>query len=180
MVERTVVVDANVLINLAHLDRLDLLGALAGFDFVTPPEVRQEVTSAEARARLDRSLNLGHLRETSLEGLETLTLYAKLLQVMGKGEAACLALATMQGWYIASDEKRVFLREAECLLGPGRILNTPGLLLLAIRRNLLAIEQADEAKAVLERCRFRMAFGSFREILATPPPPGSPGSAGRG
>jgi predicted nucleic acid-binding protein len=163
--ERTVVVDANVLINLAHLDRFDLLGALEGFDFVIPQEVRQEVKSVEARVRLDGSLRLGHLRETSLEGLETLTLFADFLQVMGQGESACLALATMQGWYIASDEKRVFLREAQRHLGPGRILNTPGLLLLAIRRRLLTVEQADEAKATLELCRFRMPFGSFREIL---------------
>lgn len=165
MAERTVVVDANVLINLAHLDRLDLLGSLEGFDFVIPQEVRQEVTSAEARARLDGALSLGHLRETGLEGLETLTLFADFLQIMGQGESACLALATMRGWYIASDEKRAFLREAQRHLGPGRILNTPGLLLLAIRRRLLTVEQADEAKAILERCRFRMAFGSFREIL---------------
>jgi predicted nucleic acid-binding protein len=165
VVEHTVVVDANVLINLAHVDRLDLLGALEGFDFVIPLEVRQEVKSAEARLRLDRSLNLGHLRETPLEGLETLTLFADFLQIMGQGEAACLALATIRGWYIASDEKRAFLREAQRHLGPGRILSTPGLLLFAIRRNLLTIEQADEAKAALERCRFRMAFNSFREIL---------------
>ena len=45
------VVDANVLINLAHLDRLDLLGALEGFDFVIPEEVRQEVKSVGARDR---------------------------------------------------------------------------------------------------------------------------------
>jgi predicted nucleic acid-binding protein len=171
--ERTVVVDANVLINLSHLDRLDLLGALKGFDFVIPQEVRQEVKSAEARDRLDRALDLGDLRETPLVGLETLALFADFLQIMGRGESACLALATMRGWHIASDEKRAFLREAQRHLGPGHILNTPGLLVLAVRRNLLTIEQADEAKAVLERCRFRMAFGSFREILdPTPPPPG--------
>ncbi|MBW8873820.1 MAG: hypothetical protein JF614_02560 [Acidobacteria bacterium] len=165
MLGRTVVVDANVLINLAHLDRLDLLGALEGFDFVTPAEVRQEVTSAQARARLDCALQLGHLRETLLEGLETLTLFADFRQVMGQGESACLALASVRGWYIASDEKRVFLRTAQRHLGPERILNTPGLLLLAIRRNLLTVEQADEAKTLLERCRFKMAFGSFREIV---------------
>jgi predicted nucleic acid-binding protein len=165
VLKRTVVVDANVLINLAHLDRLDLLGALEGFDFVLPAEVRAEVVSAKARARLDCGLNLGHLRETPLEGLETLTLFADFLQVMGRGESACLALAAMRDWYVASDEKRVFLREAQRHLGPGRILNTPGLLLLAIQRGLLTVEQADEAKAILEQNRFRMAFGSFREIL---------------
>ena len=35
--------DANVLINLIHVDRLRLLGALPGFEFIVPPEVESEV-----------------------------------------------------------------------------------------------------------------------------------------
>ncbi|HEX4961165.1 MAG TPA: hypothetical protein VF173_10040 [Thermoanaerobaculia bacterium] len=165
MLGRTVAVDANVLINFANLNRLDLLGALSGFDFVTPPEAREEVASAEARDRLDFALDVGHLRETRLEGTETLTLYADFRRILGQGESACLALAATEGWSVASDEKRVFLREARLHLGAERIFNTPGLLLLAVRRSLLSVDQADKAKAVLERCRFRMTFGSFREIV---------------
>jgi hypothetical protein len=74
-------------------------------------------------------------------------------------------LAQTKNWYIASDEKRVFRREALARLGEGRILTTAGLLVLAIRANLLTVEQADQIKLVLETKRFRMAFGSFRDIV---------------
>ena len=51
---RIVVTDANVLINLIHVGRLGLLGALPGYKFVVPPEVEVEVSvpkQAEAVAR---------------------------------------------------------------------------------------------------------------------------------
>jgi predicted nucleic acid-binding protein len=81
------------------------------------------------------------------------------------GEAACLALAVHRGALVASDEKRAFKREAETRLGPGRILNTPGLFLIGIRRGLLTVEEADDLKRALESKRFRMKFDSFRELI---------------
>ncbi|HEV2843795.1 MAG TPA: hypothetical protein VG477_03035, partial [Thermoanaerobaculia bacterium] len=69
------------------------------------------------------------------------------------------------GALLASDEKRVFRREAEARLGPGRLLNTPGLLLLAIRRGILTVGEADELKHHLEARQFKMTFGSFRALL---------------
>lgn len=76
-----------------------------------------------------------------------------------------MSLAQTRGWLIASDEKRVFRREALSRLGPGRIINTPGILLVAIRAGVLSIDEADRMKAELERHRFRMPFGSLRELL---------------
>jgi predicted nucleic acid-binding protein len=94
-----------------------------------------------------------------------LALFVELRRSLGMGEAACLALAVHRGALVASDEKRAFRREAETRLGPGRILNTPGLLLLSIRRGLLTVEEADEIKNTLESKRFRMKFRSFKELL---------------
>jgi len=76
-----------------------------------------------------------------------------------------LALAVTLKCAIACDEKRVFLREANRLLGDPPILNTPGLLILCIRHALLTIEQADAAKALLEQHRYRMSFRSFAEFF---------------
>jgi predicted nucleic acid-binding protein len=160
---RLVLVDANVLINLAVVDRLDLLGALAGLDFRVPQEVLSEVI--REKARVDGALRHGYLQEMLLGEVEELAFFVELRRVMGLGEAACLALAVHRKALVASDEKRVFRREAEARLGPGRILNTPGLLLLGIRRGILTIKEADELKAELERQRFRMKFASFRELV---------------
>lgn len=105
------------------------------------------------------------LRVESLTEIQTIELYAHLSRRLGKGEAASLALATTNGWLVASDEKGRFRREAEARLGSDGILTTPGLFVLAIRRRLLTVAEADEAKALLERHRFRMAFASFRDVV---------------
>jgi predicted nucleic acid-binding protein len=155
-----------VLLNLAFVGRLDLLGTLSDMDFCAPREVLDEVLRPRERALVETALADRHLVEVALEGSESLKIFADLLQIMGRGESACLALATRcQGW-VASDEKRAFRREAERLLGPGAILNTPGILVLAIRRGLIGLDEADRMKQVLEQHRFKMTFGSFVELMS--------------
>jgi predicted nucleic acid-binding protein len=162
---RIVVTDANVLINLIHTDLLATLGRLPGYEFVVPDHVHAEVTDEKQRKALDAAIAAGVVDLVSVTDLAAIELYAELSQVMGSGEAACLALASTETWIVASDEKRRFRREALARLGEGRILTTPGLVLLAIRAGVLTVEEADAAKAVLETKRFTMQFASFRELL---------------
>ena len=166
--ERTVTIvlaDTSVLVNLAIVDRLDLLGALSGFDFCVPEEVVDEVRRPEQRRLLDQALHAGHLERARLTGLPVLDHYRELRHDLGPGEAACLALAYAEGWSVACDEKRFFRREARRLLGEGRLLNTPGLFVLAIRQGYWTVSEADQAKEILERNRFRMRFRSFDELM---------------
>lgn len=163
---RVVVTDANVLINLIHAGRLELLGAVSGYRFVVPEQVVAEVSVPAQRARLADALGQGLLRQEAL-GVEALALYGELRSVMGRGEAACLAAAHGKAWWVASDEKGPFRREALARLGQGRLVTTPGLFVLAIRAGVLTVDEADEAKAILERNRFRMKFRSFRELLGS-------------
>jgi hypothetical protein len=94
-----------------------------------------------------------------------LTVYAELIQILGIGEAACLTLAQCRGWLIASDEKKKFYRETTARLGAGRLLNTAGILIHAIKLDVLTIEAADHAKALLEQRKFVLKFASFRDVL---------------
>ena len=84
---------------------------------------------------------------------------------MGRGEAACLSMAEQRGWLVAVDERGRFLRMARERIGEDRILNTPGILLLAIHTGLLSVDEADVLKARLETHRYRMKFDSFRDVL---------------
>jgi predicted nucleic acid-binding protein len=156
--------DASVLINFALASRLDLLSGL-GLDFRVPEEALAEVIRPVESVRLAEAISAGWVRQEVLSGPEALTLYVELRKGLGAGESACLALAASRGGLVACDEKRLFLREASRLLGDGRVLNTPGVLLLAIRRGLISIQEADEIKLLLERHRFRMAFASFKGLL---------------
>ncbi len=164
-VNRVVVTDANVLINLFHIGRLDLLGKLAGFEFVVPPEVVEEVSEPRQAAALAEVLAKGFVRREPLTLIPALMLYAELVRIMGRGEAACLSLALANGWMVASDEKGVFRREVLARIGARRLLNTPGILLLAIRRGVLSVAEADAALPLLAEHRFRVRFNSFRELL---------------
>ena len=66
--------DTNVLINLIHVDRLSLLGALSGYDFVVPAEVESEVITPQHFAALARAFDAAHLRRRPFSTVAELTL----------------------------------------------------------------------------------------------------------
>jgi predicted nucleic acid-binding protein len=162
---RTVAVDANIVINLIHAARLAFFGAIPGYDFVAPEEVVAEIIDPSQREQLDRAIVNGGLRMETITDPDDLVEYAELRRSLGKGEAACLVLAKRNGWLIASDEKGRFQHVAISTLGAGRIVNTAGLFVMAIRAGLISVEDADAAKSLLERRRFRMPFTSFRDVI---------------
>ena len=162
---RIALADANVLINLIHAQRLEMLASLPRYEFVAPEDVISEITDAAQRAALEEGLSAGYLRRETISDPEELARYAELRRILGAGEAACLTLAEARGWLIASDEKRRLRREVNERLGPGRLVTTPGLFVLAFRAGVMTVEEADEAKGILEGHRFRMSFSSFRDVV---------------
>ena len=165
---RVVATDANVVINFSHIGMLGDLPAMIDMDCVITDEVYDEVIRPAQRKDLDAALEAGTWTRESLTEPDSIALFAALATTMGRGEAASLALAVSRQSYVASDERRVFLREARQRLGEGRIIDTPGLLLLAIRRGTLTVDAADRAKAKLETHRFTMRFDSFAGLIEAP------------
>ncbi len=163
--DRIVVVDANVIINLIHVKRLDLLRNLPGHKFVVPDHVMEEIRMEYQKEALRDALSAGYISLVSITDPEEIGFYDRNTRIMGKGESACLAIAQRRKWIIASDEKGRFRREAVKRLGEGKILTTPGILIMAIKAGILSVEEADGAKVILESRRFKMMFGSFGDLL---------------
>lgn len=163
--QRIVVTDANVLINLMHVSRLGLLAKIPNYEFVVPEHVREEVTIPEQRTTLEAAVKEGWLKIEVLNDLGAITVFTELIAYIGRGEAACIAIAAQRGWLIASDEKRRFLREAETRVGVGHVITTVDVFVLAIKAGLLTIEEADTDKVTLEGKRFKVAFASYREVV---------------
>src|SRR3954447_3714 len=134
-----VVTDANVLINVIVGGLPDVFGRLPAHDFVVTDEVIAEITRPDQIEVLTEIVQSGGLRREALTDVRSLQLHAELRTFMGRGEAASLALAVARGWWIASDERRALLREPRRRLGNARIMNTPGLLVLAIRSGILTV-----------------------------------------
>ena len=162
---RIVVTDANVLINLMHVSRLGVLGTIPAHEFVVPDHVREEITNSEQRAILERAIGDGWLKVEAITDLDAIAVFTELITHIGRGEAACIAIAARSGWSLASDEKGRFRREAEARVGRARILGTVEVFVLAIKAGLLTIEDADADKLVLESRRFKVSFKSFRELV---------------
>ncbi len=128
---RTVVLDATVVISLAKAGRLGLLGTLPGWLFVVPDQVVEEVTYPDQAEALRQVIQAGGLRRESSTDPGEMALYAELRRRMGKGEAACLAMAATRGWHLASDDRgRAFRRLLREHLGDDRLMSTPALLAL--------------------------------------------------
>ncbi len=142
-----------------------MVAALPDYEFVIVDAVVEEITDEQHAAALQTAFEQNYLRKESLTEPGALALFAELAQVMGRGEAASLALAAGTDWYLACDEKRLFRRKAIEILGEDRLLTTPGIIVLWIRQGLISIEEADRLKEILETKRFKMTFGSFREVL---------------
>ncbi|MCL2779731.1 MAG: hypothetical protein FWD73_17200 [Polyangiaceae bacterium] len=160
---RVVVADANVLINLMHVSRLRLLAKIPNYEFVVPEHVREEIAIAEQRSALDKAIADGWMKVEVLDDMGAISMFTELITHVGRGEAACIAIAAKENWHIASDEKKRFLREAEARVGVGRVITTVDVFVLAIKAGLLTIEDADADKRTLESKKFKMPFVSFRE-----------------
>lgn len=164
-VTTVVITDTNVLINFIHIKQVALLGNLPPYRFSLPVEVLYELIESEQRTLIDAAIAAGQLDLLIINELDALALFADLRELMGRGEAACLALAAKNGCHLASDEKKRFRRKAIELIGETRILRTEDLLLEAIRCGRISIEEADEYKRILACNRYAMPFGSFVELL---------------
>ena len=161
-----VITDANILINFIKIGRLDLLRQLRTYAFRIPEEVYQEISYPSQRAELDRALTEGWIEQIQITDLDEVNAYAQYRRQMDNGEAACLAVSVSRRWVIACDEqkKKIIHREVRNKLGTDYLLNTPGILVRAIREECLTVEEADQIKEDLARNRFVMNIESFREL----------------
>jgi predicted nucleic acid-binding protein len=160
-----VITDANIIINLFHIGQLSLFGSLPPYRFRVPRDVVVEILDPAQQIAVRNCIEAGVLEEIVVDTMAALPLFAELRGIMGRGEAACLALAATGGFHIASDEKQRFRRKAIELIGEARILRTEFLLLEAIRRDQIAIGDADHFKDILAANHYALPFNSFADIL---------------
>jgi len=90
---------------------LDSWDAVPGYEFVVSEQVAGEIRDPRQSMVLQGAISQSVLRIELMDDIEGLALFGELTQTMGRSEAACLNLAVRGGWFLASDERRVFRRE---------------------------------------------------------------------
>jgi predicted nucleic acid-binding protein len=166
-----VVADTCIPINFMLAERLDLLSRHQDYRFVVTEHTRAEVLDPGQLQQLEAAIQADEIEETLVTDPDELAVFAALNIVLGRGEAAAIAVAEKRGWVIATDEKKRTRREIEERLGKGRLLTTPGIILKCILDGTLTGVEADAIKAKLAANRFAMSFASFADLLPTTPAP---------
>jgi len=157
--------DSCVLINFAHVSRLDLLGQMSDLVFHVPEEVINEISEPTQAKKLEAAIKDGTLHALKIVDVEELRLMAEYAAMFGKGESACLAVGVQRRWIIGTDETKDRRLSREIAARGIKVINTPGILLKSIRHGILSVEAADLIKAELETKKFKMSFNSFRELV---------------
>lgn len=160
------VVDACVLINFLHIDRMDLLRDLPVKLLVTDHvEGEINIYDEEQKMRLQAALDAGCCEMCSVKGDKALKMFGQLSDTgrLGEGESATIAHALSIGAGVATDDKRA-AREARRIDGQLVIVGTEDLMRWMICEGLLSVSEADEIKDEweAEHC-FKMEIGSFGE-----------------
>ena len=164
-----VITDTSVLVNFLVIDRVELMVALPGQQFVVTDHVRGEITEhyPDQLLRLENALEAGVLSEISVTELAEVEAFAKLTATgLGIGECSAIAVAAQRGYSIAIDDKTARKRIAK--LYPAMVvLTTESIVVELIRGSVLDVASADAIKLDWEQNhRFRLTFGSFGDRIA--------------
>lgn len=122
-------VDACILINFALVLQIEILGQTREFVFWVLDEVLSEITVHEQRRQVYAAIRNGHLQTARIETTEELAAFVAYAEQFGKGESACLAVATGRGWIMAMDETKDRRLVREISARGIEIINTPGIIL---------------------------------------------------
>ena len=162
----SVALDASVLINFLILQRVDILGGLESYRFVLLDAPESEITRPGQRVVLDRAIDQRFLHRGIATDTKELQVFAQLTQILGVGEAACLAAAHSRGWSVASDEKGAFRRIAAQRIGESRILTTPRLLAQSVTAGIITERELRNARLKLKENRFTIPPGTFAALFS--------------
>ena len=151
--------DTTLLSNFARIGRLDLLMTILP-EAMTTPQVLAELGKGEAA---------GWLPESDWEWLEVVTLpakeqahFEKMREVLGDGEASCLAVARERNGTLITDDRDA--RRYARRLGVA-ISGTLGVLALSVRRRILTLPEADSVLQAMIKQGYYSPANSLTDIF---------------
>lgn len=152
------VIDNTVLSNFAHIQQPMLLASA----FNQPVTVRAVMDEWEVGVTLARvpAVDWSWLPIIELTDGER-ALAAQLSQTLGRGEAACIALAESRGWMILTDDRDARRAAREVGL---KVSGTLGALMNLVRGGDLSLAEADGYLAIMKQNGYRCPVDSLSEL----------------
>ena len=161
-----IVVDTTVLSNLARANRINLLEKLHA-QIAIPSQVHEEILKGIAAGydfleEADKIVEADWAQLTTLEKKSERTLFRSLLDIVGYGEAAGIAIAKERNLVFFSDDRKA--RRVAQDQGV-KISGTLGMLELLVEEGTLSIGEADEILSKMIQGGYRSPIQSIKELL---------------
>jgi len=162
-----VIFDSCVLSNFALSDSIWILKRLyAGkayiTDFVSLEIVRGIHSGHEKLFEVSLALKDKWLKETVLKTRQEKALFEKLSVSLGAGEASCIAVAKNKRYVFASDDR---VARQEAVLLNVAVTGTIGILLRAVKRNLINANEGDKLLKKMIETGFYSPITSFKKFV---------------
>jgi len=164
-----IVVDTTVLSNLAQADRIDLLEELHG-QIVIPSQVHEEILKGIAAGydfleKADKIVEADWVKLAVLENERERTLFRNLLDMVGYGEAAGIAIAKERDLLFFSDDRKARRVAQDQRV---KISGTLGMLELLVQEGKLSIGEADDVLSKMIERGYRSPIQSLKELFEEP------------
>ena len=162
-----IIFDSCVLSNFALSDSLNIIKTLYAntsyiTDFVSAENTRGILRGYNRLISIREAVRKGWLKEITLKSKEEKALFESLSVSMGIGEASSIAVAKTRGFVFACDDK--VARKEASLLGV-KLTGTIGILIRAVRKNIVNSKRADEILNRMIAYGFYSPVSSVEEIL---------------
>jgi predicted nucleic acid-binding protein len=154
----TAIAENTVLSNFAHIEKPELLRA--AFDSLVVVKAFMDELAEGVRLGLVPLVDWGWLPTVELTAEEQAKA-EELGQTLGKGEAACIALAQSRGWMVLTDDRDA--RETARDVGVA-LSGTLGALMNLVRANVLSIPDGDELLNQMKQHGYRCPINSLAEL----------------
>lgn len=167
---KPLILDTSVLINYAHINRLDLLTG-AHVETRVVEQVQHELQRQNQRDALDAAITSGTILTCAVDDLDDIAEAFRIVNDdrRGRGEAFSFVYARAFNGILAIDDRRavnLFLRKFPELL----TATSKELMIKAIRRGQITVADADAIKGIWEcECRYRLLFNSFSDVIPREP-----------
>lgn len=135
--ESVIILDTCVLIHFANLDRFDILSKISNTKFITTENVILEITNETQLSKVKHCINSDLIKVVKLTDDEVMKDYFTLCKRLGKGEASCIALATVNNWKVCTDDKKRIPKTVQNRLSSNHLLTTDCLLSIGVSKGII-------------------------------------------
>lgn len=162
------VADTGLIIRFGDIGRMDILQSLYSGNIMLPSEVIVEcIEDSNSEKIIQHALQMGWMEEFNInytDHPDIVRKYAQLSKKFEGGEVSVMAIASVKGWTVGSDDIRATLKFCQSNSVP--LITSLGILYHAYDSQLISGPDGDHIlKDMISKTKFKTPVSNFNEVI---------------